>query len=291
MLLYFIFAGLSIVIPPKQGRKMRVKELIKEIEAFRQKLSEHEELWGDSLDNTIPDYPLRNVDVLKEQSQWLTRKLGALRPYFERFFSNWIMHHPATGVKWDALEAATGLDSVAQIKGPSIQTVLQRMNQILGQLDTYDPEDEIPREPIKPIKPGIGLDRSIVAYLPNLHPYIAQGCSQLFIDNHYTQAVEEAAKAVFQYIRDKTGLSGDGASLIEAAFSLNKPVLAFSDLSDQNKKNEQLGFIEMLKGFAKGVRNPLAHTHGKQEEKQKAFEYLVMASLFCRRIDDASPEV
>lgn len=280
-----------VVIPLKQGREMRVKELLKEIEEFRQKLSEHGELWGDSLDSTIPDYPLRNVEVLKEQSQWLARKLVALRPYFERFFSNWIMRHPSTGVTWDALEAATGLDSVAQIKGPSIRTVLQRIDQILGELDTYDPADEIPRESSKPIKPGISLDRSIMAYLPHLHPYIAQGCSQLFIDGHYAQAVEEAAKAVFQYIREKTSLSGDGASLIEAAFSLNRPVLAFSDLSDQNKKNEQLGFMEMLKGFAKGVRNPLAHIHGKQEEAQKAFEYLVMASLFCRRIDDASPEV
>ena len=45
--------------------------------------------------------------------------------------------------------------------------------------------------------------------------------------------------------------------------------------------------MEMLCAFAKGVRNPLAHTHGRSEEAQKAFEYLVMASLFCRRIDDA----
>jgi len=46
----------------------------------------------------------------------------------------------------------------------------------------------------------------------------------------------------------------------------------------------------MLKGYIKGVRNPLAHTHGKQEEMNKAFEFLVMASLFCRRIDDSGSE-
>lgn len=48
--------------------------------------------------------------------------------------------------------------------------------------------------------------------------------------------------------------------------------------------------MEMLAAFAKGVRNPLAHTHAKSEEAQKAFEYLVVASLFCRRIDDATPK-
>jgi hypothetical protein len=67
-------------------------------------------------------------------------------------------------------------------------------------------------------------------------------------------------------------------------------VLAFSDLTDETKRNEQVGFMEMLAAYAKGVRNPLAHTHGKLEEAQKAFEYLALASLFCRRIDDASPK-
>jgi Protein of unknown function (Hypoth_ymh) len=57
--------------------------------------------------------------------------------------------------------------------------------------------------------------------------------------------------------------------------------------SDETKKNEQVGFMEMLCAFVKGVRHPLAHRHGQPEEAQKAFEYLVMASLFCRRIDDA----
>lgn len=270
---------------------MLAKELKREVEEFQKCLIAHSELWGESLGRTIPDYPVRNVDQLTEQSRWLCRKLGSLRPYFDRFFDHWVMRHPSTGVEWNALDAATGLESVAQIKGPSMRTVTERLDQLLGELDTYDPADEIPRDSAQPIKPGIGLAHLMLAYLPQLHPYISKGCSQLFLDGHYAQAVEEAAKAVFQYIRGKTTLTGDGAPLIDSAFSLNKPILAFSDLQDQNKKNEQLGFMEMLKGFAKGVRNPLAHTHGKQEEAHKAFEYLVMASLFCRRIDDASPKV
>ena len=270
---------------------MLVANLKEEIEAFQKKLLEHRDLWGKSLSSPIPDYPVRNKEVLEEQSRWLSRKIGMLKPFLDRFFDHWIMRHPATGVTWDALDAATGLSSISQIKGPSMRTVTERMDQLLGELDSYDPEDDIPRDAGQPIKPGIGLDRLMMAYLPELHPYIAKGCSQLFLDGHYSQAVEEAAKAVFQYIREKTSLLLDGVPLIENAFSINKPLLAFSDLADQNKKNEQLGFMEMLKGFAKGVRNPLAHTHGHQEEAHKAFEYLVVASLFCRRIDDTSPKV
>ena len=130
----------------------------------------------------------------------------------------------------------------------------------------------------------------MLAYLSHLHPYIEKGCSQLFIDGHYAQAVEESAKAVFQYIREITGLTTDGSALAQTAFSVKAPMLAFSDLANETKKNEQVGFMEMLSAFSKGVRNPLAHTHGKLEEAQKAFEYLALASLFCRRIDDASPK-
>lgn len=270
---------------------MLVSKLKEEIEEFQKKLMEHRDLWGKSLSSPIPDYPVRNKEQLEEQSRWLSRKKGMLQPFLDRFFDHWIMRHPATGVTWDALDAATGLSSVSQIKGPSMRTVSERMDQLLGELDGYDPEDDIPRDASHPIKPGINLDRLMYAYLPELHPYISKGCSQLFIDGHYAQAVEESAKAVFQYIREKTSLTLDGSTLVDNAFSLNNPLLAFNDLSDQNKKNEQLGFAEMLKGFAKGVRNPLAHTHGHKEEAQKAFEYLVMASLFCRRIDDASPKV
>jgi uncharacterized protein (TIGR02391 family) len=129
----------------------------------------------------------------------------------------------------------------------------------------------------------------MLSYLEHLHPYIAKGCSRLFVDEHYAQAVEESAKAVFQYLREITGLTLDGAALAQQALSVKSPILAFSDLADETKRNEQVGFMEMLAAFAKGVRNPLAHTHGKLEEQQKAFEYLCLASLF-RRINDATPK-
>lgn len=138
---------------------MKAHELKAELEEFQKRLDEHRNLWGQSLDRTIPDHPIRNVDVLREQSRWLSRKLGTLRPFMERFFEHWIMSNRMAGVSWNALESATGLESVAQIKGPSMRTVSERIDQMLGELDTYDPEDEIPRDTKQPIRPGIGVDR------------------------------------------------------------------------------------------------------------------------------------
>lgn len=269
---------------------MRVAVLLQALDEFREKLVEHRELWGGSLSQPIPSYPVRNIPELEKQSHWLTRRLGALRPYMERFDAEWIMRHPATGSVWDALDAAVGLSSVSQIKGPSIRTVVEKLNTIAGRLEVLDQDDVVPANRAVPLKSGLPPDRIMLAYLTQLHPYIAKGCTKLFVDEHYAQAVEESAKAVFQYLRDASGLTLDGAALAQQTFSLKAPILAFSDLADETKRNEQLGFMEMLAAYAKGVRNPLTHTHGKLEEAQKAFEYLCMASLFCRRIDDSSPK-
>ena len=269
---------------------MRVSELLCAIDEFREKLIEHMDVWAKSLDRSIPSYPERNLKQLEEQSHWLTRRLGALRTYIKRFDNEWLMVHPATGVKWDDINASVSLNQVTQEKGPSIRSTIEKLNTIAGRLETLDQDDEIPSNPSEPIRSGLAPERIMLAYLAHLHPCIAAGCSKLFMDGHYAQAVEKSAKAVFHYLRQATGLKLDGAPLATNAFSVKTPILAFSDLADETKRNEQIGFMEMLAAYAKGVRNPLAHTHGKFEEAQKAFEYLVLASLFCRRIDDASPK-
>jgi uncharacterized protein (TIGR02391 family) len=268
---------------------MRASELLEALDEFYQRLTDHQRLWGESLQQPIPDYPVRNVAILREQSQWLSRKLGALQPYIERFDDRWILEQ--AGRRWDALTSAVGLDDVAIVKGSSIRAVVTKLDKIIGRLEAINPDDDIPENPDQPIRPGADVDYVMRAYLHSLHPFIREGCSQLFLDGHYIQAVEGSAKAVFQYIRDVTGLKLDGTHLAQHALSLKNPILVFSELDDETKRNEQQGFMEILTGIAKGIRNPLAHTHGRQEEAQKAFEYLVLASLCCRRIDDATPTI
>jgi len=198
------------------------------------------------------------------------------------------MHHPATGTQWDALESAVGMET-AVIKGDSIRSVLQALDVILGQLDNFDPEDEVPVDVREQVRAGGGPQRLAVGYLEYLHPFVREGCSRLYLDGHYAQATEESVKAVLEYLRRKAGVGLDGAALVDKVFGINAPILRFGDLTNDTVRNEQVGLMDMLKGFVKGVRHPLAHTHGRREDAQKAFEYLAMASLFCRRIDDATP--
>jgi len=139
-------------------------------------------------------------------------------------------------------------------------------------------------------KIDINKDDLIIQYLDNLHPIIIKSSKQLYLDQHYQNSIEEAIKAINQYIRDKTGIQMDGANLIDKVFSVNKPVLSFSDLSTETQRNEQVGFMEMLKGFIKGVRNIFAHNPATDIDSSVAFEYLVMASLFCKRIDQTKKD-
>ncbi len=226
-------------------------------------------MWGGSLSQPIPDYPVRNQQELEAAESLAHSEAWALRSFIERFDDEWLMIHPATGVRWDALDASVSLNQVSQAKGPSIRSTIEKLNAIAGKLETLDQDDEIPADRNAPMKSGLSADRIMLAYLNHLHPYIALGCAKLFVDGHYAQAVEESAKAVFQYLREATVLTLDGSALATQAFSIKNPMLAFSDLSDETKKNEQVGFMEMLSAFAKGVRNPLAHTHGKLEEARK----------------------
>jgi diguanylate cyclase (GGDEF)-like protein len=131
---------------------VKIREIKSALEEFRQSLKEHEELWGKSLGQPLPGYPVTNNEALKAQSQWLSRQLGALRPFIIRFEPEWNMQNPATGIVLDALDAATGLTAIAQIKGPALEAVSQKIDQVIGRLETLNLGDEVPEDPTKPIQ-------------------------------------------------------------------------------------------------------------------------------------------
>ena len=137
---------------------MKVEALLREIEEFNKELTEHHDLWGRSLHDMVPDHPIRNEDKLRDQSRRLSRKLGAIQPYLTRFSENWVMHHPATGIQWNALDAAVGMNAGAQVKLQSISFVEQRLDTIIGRLQAMNPRDEVPEDPSEPIRPGASAD-------------------------------------------------------------------------------------------------------------------------------------
>ena len=125
-----------------------------------------------------------------------------------------------------------------------------------------------------------------------VHPDVLRYCKPELLQENYFHGVFEATKSIAAKIRSLSGLSGDGAALVNAAFSLGKhqtPILAINSLTTETERSEQRGFGNLLLGLFGTVRNPLAH-RPKQEwpmSEQDALDILTMASLIHRKLDRA----
>jgi len=112
----------------------------------------------------------------------------------------------------------------------------------------------------------------------------------LLADNYF-HTVFEATKSIAEKIRSKTGLTTDGAPLVDEAFSFkNKlPHLALSSLQTESEKSEQKGFANLLKGVFGTFRNTTAHAPKViwVIEEQDALDILSTISLIHRRLDNA----
>ncbi|MDH4246195.1 MAG: TIGR02391 family protein [Deltaproteobacteria bacterium] len=121
-----------------------------------------------------------------------------------------------------------------------------------------------------------------------IHPKVKESSFQLFNDGYFTQAVQEGIKALFEYIREKSGLQMDGINLIERVFNEKNPLLYLKSLSLASEKNERVGYGMMLSGLYTGVRNVIAHQSGNQIFVLHAYEIIVTTSFLCRKLDEAT---
>ena len=120
-----------------------------------------------------------------------------------------------------------------------------------------------------------------------VHPDVLRFCRAELLADNYFHAVLEATKSIAEKIRDKTGLSHDGAELIERALSGSPPMIAINSLQTTSQHSEQKGFANLLKGIFGMFRNPTAHAPriSWQMEKADAEDLLSTLSLVHRRLD------
>lgn len=125
-----------------------------------------------------------------------------------------------------------------------------------------------------------------------VHEDVLKYCRAELLQENYFHAVFEATKSIAAKVRVLSGLDGDGAELIQRAFSLGKdgvPQLAINALRTETDRGEQRGFVSLLVGLFGSVRNPLAH-NAKIEwpiSEQDALDILTLASLVHRKLDAA----
>lgn len=124
----------------------------------------------------------------------------------------------------------------------------------------------------------------------NLHPVLLDFCRAELLEDNYFHAVLEATKGVAEMIRRKTGLTSDGAKLVDAALSGDDPILKINTCLTETEKSEQRGFSNLLKGLFGTFRNPTAHAPRTvwNMDQQDALDLFTLASYAFRRIDLAT---
>ncbi len=123
--------------------------------------------------------------------------------------------------------------------------------------------------------------------IDSLHPKILEASRKLYVDKHYSSAILEAYKAVFNELKQLTGIRNlDGKKLAEKVFAIENPVIKLSALETESEQDEQKGFMLLLAGAALGIRNPKAHDMIVQKDPRRTLEYLSFASLLLSRIDE-----
>ena len=119
------------------------------------------------------------------------------------------------------------------------------------------------------------------------HRSIVEVSRSLFADSHYAQAIFEAFKQVEKEVKDVSGLTREvGTRLMEDAFKGAKPKVALNRLLTESDHAEQRGFKLIFKGMIIGIRNLKAHDHIVQNDPYKTLDYLGLASLLLRRVDE-----
>jgi uncharacterized protein (TIGR02391 family) len=118
-------------------------------------------------------------------------------------------------------------------------------------------------------------------------PRIADVANELFLDGHVWPAVFAAAKALVNYVTERSGRHDlDGTPLVRTVFSKNGPLLAFNALADQTELDEQEGMMHLFEGAVMAIRNPGGHSF-PEGSAQRALEYISFLSLLAYRVQEA----
>lgn len=121
-----------------------------------------------------------------------------------------------------------------------------------------------------------------------IHSEVQKYCIKDYLQKDYYDAVFEAAKGLAERVRQITGLTTDGGTLFQTAFSKNDPYLFFNSMQTDSEKSEFTGLKELMEAIFHLVRNPAAHTPkiNWKVDEVKALDILTLISFAHKYLDE-----
>ena len=128
----------------------------------------------------------------------------------------------------------------------------------------------------------------------DFHSKIKEVSFKQFEDGYFKEAIQNALVEVIDQVKVKTdhpknsnGKELDGDDLMNQVFGCDnqKPKIKFNALQTGLDKAEQRGLMNLFKGIV-GVRDKKAHLNFIQSDPLKTIEYLSLASLLMRLLEE-----
>jgi len=95
-----------------------------------------------------------------------------------------------------------------------------------------------------------------------IKPELWAAIANSYQSGNYTHAIRDAMSVITEILRDKSGLDGDGRSLVGKALGFSKgkpPRIKVNKFQTETERSIQVGLQEVLKGMYALVRNPRSH--------------------------------
>jgi len=105
-------------------------------------------------------------------------------------------------------------------------------------------------------------------------------------NRNYTGAILDTIYFLSDLVREKSGLSSDGISLIGQAFGGKSPKLKINKLQSDSDKNIQSGIAQILRGLYQAIRNP--RSHEKYKDSKPDADCIILFVDYLIRIIDQS---
>lgn len=105
---------------------------------------------------------------------------------------------------------------------------------------------------------------------------------------NYSHAIVDAMHYLSDVLREKTGVDGDGASLVGQALGSDSPRLRLNKFQTETERNEQRGIEQILRGMYQAIRNP--RSHEQIEDSQQTADAIIYFVDYLLGIIEKSEE-
>lgn len=137
-----------------------------------------------------------------------------------------------------------------------------------------------------PIKDKANRGKQVMTVRNEIDTELWEALQKNYESENYTGSILDAIFKLTDTIRNKTGLEGDGASLIGQAFGGDDPRIKLNKLQTDSEKDIQRGIQEIIRGIYTGIRNPRSHD-AMIDDKLSADAIIVFVNYLLKLIDQS----